>query len=111
MKMETSQQGKTLVVKVLAPRVGADGAAAFKERVLELIREGQRTLLIDLSEVNFMDSAGLGVLVSCLKAMGTQGELAVCGAREGVASLFKLTRMDRVFRMFATTEEGVAALA
>jgi anti-sigma B factor antagonist len=58
-----------------------------------------------------MDSTGLGALVSALKTGGPPRVVALAGAREAVATLFKLTRMDKVFRMFGTVTEAAAALA
>jgi len=65
---------------------------------------------LDLSEVTFIDSSGLGALIASLKVIGDDGEIALCGAREAVANMFKLTRMNKVFRMFSVPEDAAAAL-
>lgn len=98
-------------VPVIVPRVkrlDASVAPAFKAQVVDLVGAGERRLVVDLAGVDFLDSSGLGALVSILKALGTQGTMAVCGARGGVLSLFKLTRMDKVF---AIDDDRQAALA
>jgi anti-sigma B factor antagonist len=111
MKIEANKAGNILVIRILETRFGADAVESFNQQVLPFIREGSPAVLLDLSEVSFLDSSGLAAMVSCLKAQNRSGHLAVCGARESVASLFRLTRMDRILRFFPTSEEGVAALS
>lgn len=92
----TNERGVALI-KPNIKRLDASVAMAFKTEVLQVIESGQTRLLIDLVEVQFMDSSGLGALVSILKAVGNRGQIAVFHVKGAVLSLFKLTRMDRVF--------------
>ncbi len=111
MRLEETKHGNVVVFKVLQPRLAADVAGPFKEQIVQSIRDGNRSIVLDLQEVNFVDSSGLGAIVSCLKAIAGDGDLVICGTRNTVASLFKLTRMDKVFRMFDNTEQAIAALS
>jgi anti-sigma B factor antagonist len=110
MRFEERKIGDVVIAKVLDARIGADVASAFKEQMSAYIKAGDRALVLDLSDVSFIDSSGLGAIISCLKLMGDR-ELALCGTRGTVASMFKLTRMDKVFRMFNNAEEAAAALS
>jgi|ERR1700761_5625501 anti-sigma B factor antagonist len=110
MRFEESKIGNVLVVKVLESRVSADIAPRFKEDIIGYVTKGNRTLILDLSEVTFIDSSGLGALIASLKVIGNDGELMLAGVRDTVASMFKLTRMNKVFRMFETPEEAAAAI-
>ncbi len=92
-------------------RLDASVAPAFKQAVVQLVEQGDRRLVVDLTGVDFLDSSGLGALVSILKALGAQGEMAVCGAKGSVLSLFKLTRMDKVFPIVASLPEAVQRTA
>jgi anti-sigma B factor antagonist len=100
-----------LVVRVHESRIVADVAPQFKEGLIAYVKSGKRNVVLDLSEVTFIDSSGLGALIGSLKAMGKGGELALCSARDGVISMLKLTRMDKVFRIFATANEAASALS
>jgi anti-sigma B factor antagonist len=111
MQLEERQAGKILVVKVLEPRLDAKLAGEFKERMGAHITQGHLLLVLDLSAVTFVDSSGLGAIVTSLKLLRGQGQLALCGMPDTVMSTFKLTRMDKVFRMFPGQTEAVAALA
>jgi anti-sigma B factor antagonist len=110
MIIENNQRG-VAVLKVAGARIDAASAAAFRESLAAFVQRGLVRFVIDLSTVGFIDSTGLGALVSALKHAGPSGEVVVSGARESVATLFKLTRMDKVFRMFPTEAEAAAALA
>lgn len=61
--------------------------------------------------VEFMDSSSLGTMVGILKMVGGKGDLMISGAQGIVADLFKLTRMDRVFRMTASVDEAGQLMA
>jgi anti-sigma B factor antagonist len=111
MRFEESKVGNVLVAKVLDGRIAADVAPRFKSQLAEYMSKGNRSIVLDLGSVSFIDSSGLGALVSSLKSMGKDGDLVVSSARGTVASMFKLTRMDKVFRMYESSDAAVAALS
>jgi anti-sigma B factor antagonist len=110
MQVEDKAIGAVTVVKVYDKRLVAKVAVEFKENMLRLINQGNRSLALDLSDVDFVDSSGLGAIVSSLKAIGRDGDLVVCGLKEPVMQVFSLTRMDKVFRIFSNVEEAAAYL-
>jgi anti-sigma B factor antagonist len=103
--------GEVLIVHPTQPRLDAHEAESFKDHMGQRIRAGHVQLVLDLSQVEFIDSSGLGAIVASLKMLGGTGSLRLCGIRETILSLFKLTRMDRVFPIFATQEEALASLS
>ena len=108
--IDIHREGDVPVVVPRMKRLDASVAPAFKQQVVQLVQGGERRLVLDLAGVDFLDSSGLGALVSILKALGNQGTMAVCGARGGVLSLFKLTRMDKVFTIHADRQEALARM-
>jgi anti-anti-sigma factor len=73
----------------------------LRDRINQGIAQGAKIILVDLKEVSFMDSSGLGALVTALKAVRAEGgKLCVCSINEQVRILFELTSMDRVFEIF-----------
>jgi anti-sigma B factor antagonist len=112
MKIGERKVGTNIVVEVHETRLGADKTASFKEVVGRYRDEGDSaSIILDLSQVVFIDSSGLGAILSILKRMPKGTELIICGATEPVMSMFKLTRLDRVFTMRTTVDEAVSALA
>jgi anti-sigma B factor antagonist len=94
-------------VQVLAPSGILDGTQAEKIRtqVDSALALGAKTLLMDLKDTTFVDSSGLGTLVSVLKKVRAQNcEMVVCSINPQVKMLFELTSMDRVFEIFKDRE-------
>lgn len=111
MQLSDKQMGEVLVVSPLEERLDAAAAGEFKARMADLLRQGHSKVVINLEGVNFMDSSGLTAIVSTLKTIGQQGgQMAVCGVSDNLQTLFRLTRLDRVFRVFASEQEAYGAL-
>jgi len=97
-------------IRVLKPvgRIDASCSDQIKDKVLSLIDAGQTCLLIDLGEVDFIDSSGLGTLVSCLNSIKKAGgKLKICDIQENPKQVFEMTRLDRVFEVFDGKDEAL----
>lgn len=80
-------------------------------RIRELILGGQRTLVFDMGGVNYVSSAGLSVFVAARKQIHTVGgEIILYNPTESVLNVFRLSRMDSVFRIVSTRQEIESAL-
>ena len=99
MKLSIEQEESLTIVTILETRLDASIAPEFKKQMEEIIQQGQRQIILDISSISFMDSSSLGAMVGILKAMGNQGKLVINGASGVVLELFRLTRMDRVFNL------------
>jgi anti-sigma B factor antagonist len=95
------------VATVPVEELDAGNAGDFKRDVAPLI-EAQTKLVLDLSRVRFVDSSGLGALISCLRKLNAKGgDLKLCGLSKQVRAVFELVRMHRVFDIAATRGEAV----
>jgi anti-sigma B factor antagonist len=73
----------------------------LKSRLAELIDDGCEKLIVDLGGVGFMDSSGLGALVSGLRRVKEkEGAMAVVGLREPIHKVFRITGFDKAFPVF-----------
>lgn len=105
------EQGVT-VVSIKGQRLDAAAAPRFKGYMVDLIQQGGTLFVLNLEDVDFMDSSGLASLMSSMKTLGGHGEMAVCCLSDKVRKLFAITRLDRgVFRIFGTEAEAVTALS
>ncbi len=111
MQLQQKTVSGILVVRPLERRIDAAAATDFKQKLGDWIDAGNRRIVLNLSEVDFIDSSGLGAIISGLKRIGNDGSLVICGVRETVMSLFRLTRMDRVFNIFPSEEEALGYLS
>lgn len=103
--------GQVVVVKPMDGRMDAASASDLKGAVVDWVSQGHRLIVLDLERVEFMDSGGLSALFSCLKTVGPKGALVLCSVQKPVESLFDLTRVNRVFKVFKTLEAALEALA
>ncbi|TNC66577.1 STAS domain-containing protein [Rubellimicrobium roseum] len=108
MNMTEEMRGEVLVLRLAEARLDASKAPALREELIRRVEAGHDRIVLDLSATEFMDSSGLGALVSGLKRMGARGTLAIAGAQGAVARLFQLTRMDRVFALHPSTDAALA---
>jgi anti-sigma B factor antagonist len=110
MKIETQSQNGQLVIAVMEERLDAHNSGELKDRFLRLLEEGARRLVVDLSYVNFIDSSGLGALLSGYKnATQRGGSLILSGPQPRVRAMFELTRLNRVFEIFPRLQEALAS--
>ncbi|WP_210528579.1 STAS domain-containing protein [Rubellimicrobium arenae] len=111
MNITDELQGNILVLRVGETRLDAARAPALREELLRHIDAGHSQIVLDLSKTDFLDSSGLGALVSAVKRLGSKGTLAIAGAQGAVTRLFSLTRMDRVFALHPSVDAAVTQLA
>jgi anti-sigma B factor antagonist len=111
MEIECRQSGQACVVKPLERRMDARCASEFRRELAELIAQGQERIVLDVSDVDFIDSSALGAIVANFKALQGKGDLVIAGARAPVMTLFRVTRIDKVIRMFSTAGDALAAVA
>jgi len=110
MKLETSSAGDYLVVSLQDERLDAHAAVPFKEQMANTVDAGNRHIVLDLTKTSFIDSSGLGAIVSTLKRLGGEGKLVIAGLNAKTRSIFELTRMDRVFDIHETVDAAFEKL-
>ncbi|QQE64832.1 sulfate transporter [Leptolyngbya sp. BL0902] len=101
-------------LEVITPEGILDGTKAeeFRQTVDEMLVAGAEVILIDLKEITFIDSSGLGTLVVILKKVrGMSRKLCICSINDQVRMLFELTSMDRVFDVYENRAAFESAMA
>lgn len=106
--LETTQERQILTLH--ATRIDAAGAIAFKDDVLTVLDARLKGFMLDLSQIEFIDSSGLGAIVSILKSRPSTMTMTLVGLSSGVERVFRLTRMDRVFDIQPTVKEALQAM-
>ena len=102
-----NRNGKTLL-GVKEERLDANNSGELKEYLKRLLENEAKALIIDLSTVSFIDSSGLGALLSGYKNANLhQGSLVLCGLQPRVQSMFELTRLHRVFDIYPSQQDAL----
>ena len=110
--VSSEREGDDLGVVSVGGEVDIFTAPQFKECMVELLDSGVRRLVIDLSEVTFIDSTALGVLIGGVRRVhGVGGAMALVVTSRPVERVLGVTGLDRVFAMYATRAEALEAIA
>jgi anti-sigma B factor antagonist len=108
LSLNTRTQGEHTVLEV-SGEVNDSTGPALRERITDLLDAGQHLLVVDLGDVEFLDSTGLGVLVAGLnRAREVGGSLALVCPQERVLKPFRITGLDEVFAIHNTVDEALA---
>ena len=87
-------------------------APEFKERMVQVIEQGKKQVVVDLSKATFIDSTTLGVLVGGVKRLRPSGgSLALVCTDQNISKIFEITGLDRVFPIHGSREEALQSLA
>lgn len=89
-----------LVIKPESERFDTANSDSLKKMVCAEIDKCEKRFALDLSDVNFIDSSGLAVLVSIRKILGSDGEIVLLSPSEKIKQLFTITRLDQLFKIF-----------
>ena len=82
----------------------------LKQQVIDALEGGARKFVVDFTRTGYIDSSGLGVLVSLSKKIREHGgDLRLAGLNEDLQTLFELTRLDTLFAITRTTQEALTA--
>lgn len=87
-------------IRVLEPKGILDGTGGnqIRQEVTDILEAGVETILIDLANISFMDSSGLGAIVATLQRVRTKGaKLYLCSLNDQLRIIMELTKMDQVF--------------
>ena len=108
MELKTSQRGTVTVITLKGNLMGGPDASLLNTRLHELVDSGKTQVVIDLADVQFMNSSGLGLLiggVSALKNAG--GALKIANASEKIASLLTITKLGSVIQTYPSVDIAV----
>ncbi|WP_372884296.1 STAS domain-containing protein [Shimia sp.] len=108
MNLSSRSQDGTLVVTVNESRIDAAVALQFKDGIRAETEAACGRVVLDLAQVDFIDSSGLGAVVAAMKLLGKDRPLDLACLNENVDRVFRLTRMDTVFRIHTTLGEALA---
>jgi anti-sigma B factor antagonist len=114
MEIQTDiQRLEGIVVFTIKDRgLNHDNAASLKEKIFLEIADGNTKIILDMHQVEEMDTSGLGVLTfGKRQANSTGGNMILVGINPGIQSLLRIAQLTRVFEIFDSQDEAVAAFA
>lgn len=106
MEFACEDRGAVTVLRALGSRIDAAGAIQFKDRMRAACAGAAPRIVLDLSQVDFLDSSGLGAIVAVRRLLGDAHVLELAALTPPVARVFRLTRMDTVIAIHARVQDA-----
>ncbi len=112
MKIKRKPLDKVLLLELSGQITGGPDHDKFHGEIKDLIKEGQIDILLDFSKVSWINSTGLGLLISAYHSLKREGgRMKICGLGDRVRSVMYVCQLDRVFSTHDTCEQALEAFA
>ena len=110
MKLESKNIDDILVCDVQAKRATLDAAEQLRDFLIHAIESGSERIVVDLSDVEFIDSSFLGAIMAAMKRLvPIHGDLKICTQSEQIMTLLKITRLNRIFSVYPSVSNAVSS--
>ncbi len=108
MKIKTSEKYGAAVIELKGNVMGGDDTKDFNDLLHKLVEENKLNIVVDLSDVKFMNSSGLGMLIGGLTTMKkSNGSLKLARVGDKIESLLIITKLITIFESYDTVDEAV----
>ncbi|OGU28246.1 MAG: anti-anti-sigma factor [Ignavibacteria bacterium GWA2_35_9] len=108
MKIKTTEKYGAVVIELKGNVMGGDDTKEFNDLLHKLVDGGKLNVIVDLSDVKFMNSSGLGMLIGGLTTMKkANGSLKLARVSEKIESLLIITKLITIFESYESVEEAV----
>ncbi len=110
MKMTDREQDGVVILEPKGKIMGGPDASLLHDKLHEIIERGRRNVVIDLAKVDWMNSTGLGILISSYTTLrNNQGELKLANVTDKIQSLLTITKLVSVFDAYDSVDDAVGA--
>ena len=111
-KLTTRQVGDVTVVDAAGRITLGEGASTFRDLIRDLVNKGNKKILLNLSDVSYIDSSGIGEMVSGYTTVtNSGGELKLLGLSKRVKDLLQITKLYTVFEAFDDESTAVRSFS
>ena len=108
MEMREEKRGDVLILTLEGELMGGEESKVFQDRLYKSIEEGIVSVVIDMADVKWMNSSGLGILMSGLTTLRSSGgDLKLANVSERVHRPINVTKLDKVLKMYASVDQAI----
>lgn len=112
MKTKVSERYEAVVIELKGNVMGGEDTKAFNDLLHKLIDEGKKNIVVDLSDVKFMNSSGLGMMIGGLTTMKKAGgNLKLARVTEKIESLLIITKLITIFEFFDNVDDAIKSFS
>ena|SRR6266566_7006075 len=110
--MDISEDRKAdAVILALSGKLDAMTAKTFEDKILGVINSGTQRLVVDLSQLEYVSSSGLRVLLLAAKRLqGTDGKIVLCALKDQIRQVFDLAGFSSILRIYGSRDEAIKGL-
>jgi len=110
MQIQEQIEGDVVVLSLRGNLMGDPETGEFREKIKTLVQDGFLKIVLDVSKIKWLNSSGLGALISALATINNNGgDMRIANVTEKIKSLFMITQLIKVFKTFETAERAVAS--
>lgn len=112
MKIKRNAMDPLMILEVSGKIMGGPDHDYFKGEITELIEQGYKDIILDFSGVPWVNSTGLGILISGYHSIkNAEGTMKISAVKERVLSIFYISQLENIFEVFPTTQEAIDSYA
>lgn len=112
MKLSHREEGNVAILVPKGKIMGGPDATMLHDQLHDFIKQGKLKVVIDLAGVDWMNSTGLGILISGLTTLrNNQGELKLANVTDKIQSLLTITKLVTVFESYDSVDEAITSFA
>lgn len=110
MKMKVTERYEAVVIELKGNVLGGPEANEYSDTLKKFLSEGKKNIIIDLGEVKFMNSSGLGMLIAGLTTVNKEGgKLKLANVENKIHSLLVITKLVTIFESYDSVDEALAS--
>ena len=109
-KSKTISDGKIAIIEIKGSLIGDEETDLFRDHVADFIEQGNKSLIVNLEKLNYMNSSGIGAIISAHASYKKNGgEVKLVGLSQNIQNLFAVTRLVEVFDVHETMNDAIAS--
>ena len=110
MKYKESEKSGVTILHLKGDLLGGSDIAEFKEKVKSLLNSDKKNILIDMSDVTYVNSSGIGMLISGFTtAVQSNGKFKLTNIEKNIKNVFVITNLVKVFETFSSIDEAIGS--
>jgi anti-sigma B factor antagonist len=107
MKYNISEVYNAVVVSFKGKLLGGPDAQIFQNQISSFLEQGKKNIIIDMSDVKYVDSSGIGNIIKAFSTVkDAGGKLKLAGLTDKIKGVLNIVKLDRIFEQFPTVEEA-----
>jgi len=111
-KSRTISDGKIAIIEIKGSLIGDEETDLFREHITDFIEQGNKSLIINLEKLNYMNSSGIGAIITAHSSYKKNGgEIKLVGLSQNIQNLFAVTRLVEIFDVHENMNEAIASYA